>query len=43
MKKSIVVLGAAGKVGGKISEILLKEGHHVKLIARTAEELNKFS
>jgi uncharacterized protein YbjT (DUF2867 family) len=43
MKKTIVVLGAAGKVGGKISEILLKEGHHVKLIARTADELKKFS
>ncbi len=43
MKKTIVVLGASGKVGSKISEILLKERHHVKLIARTDEELKKFS
>lgn len=43
MKKTIVVLGATGKVGGKISEILLKEGHHVKLIARIADKLKKFS
>jgi uncharacterized protein YbjT (DUF2867 family) len=43
MKKTIVVLGATGKVGTKISEILLKEGHKVKLIARTADELKKFS
>lgn len=43
MKKTIVVLGATGKVGGKISELLLKEGHHVKLIARTADKLKKFS
>jgi uncharacterized protein YbjT (DUF2867 family) len=42
MKKTIVVLGATGKVGAKISEILLKDGHKVKLIARTADELKKF-
>lgn len=42
MKKTIVLLGATGKVGGKISEILLKEGHKVKLIARTADKLKKF-
>ncbi len=42
MKKTIVVLGATGKVGGKISETLLKQGHHVKLIARTAEKLKKY-
>lgn len=42
MKKTIVVLGASGKVGGEISEILLKEGHHVKVVARTADELSKF-
>lgn len=35
MKKTIVVLGATGKVGGKIADILLNEGHHVKLIARS--------
>lgn len=40
MKKTIVVLGATGKVGGKIANILLKEGHHVKLIARS-EDLGK--
>jgi uncharacterized protein YbjT (DUF2867 family) len=43
MKKTIVVLGATGNVGGKISEILLKAGHHVKVIARTADKLKKFS
>src|SRR5450755_2126837 len=43
MKKTIVVLGATGKVGAKISVILLNEGHNVKLVARTADELKKFS
>ena len=43
MKKTIVVLGATGKVGGKISEILLKEGHNVRVIARTSNELTRFS
>ena len=42
MKKTIVVLGATGKVGGKISEILLKEGHNLKLIAQTDDKLKKF-
>lgn len=42
MKKTITVLGATGKVGGKISEILLKEGHHLKLIAQTSDKLKKF-
>ena len=43
MKKTIVVLGATGKVGSKISEILLKEGgHKVILIARTADKLKTF-
>jgi len=42
MKKTIVILGATGKVGSKISEILLKEGHNVKLIARTSDKLKKF-
>jgi len=40
MKKTIVVLGATGKVGGKIADILLKEGHRVKLISRS-EDLEK--
>jgi uncharacterized protein YbjT (DUF2867 family) len=40
MKKTIVVLGATGKVGGKIADLLLNEGHHVKLIARS-EDLEK--
>ena len=42
MKKTIVVLGATGKVGSKISEILLKEGHKVILIARMADKLKTF-
>ena len=42
MKKTIVVLGATGKVGSKISEILLTEGHKVILIARTADKLKSF-
>ena len=42
MKKTIVVLGATGKVGGKISDILLEQGHHLRLIARTADELSRF-
>jgi len=43
MKKTIVVLGATGKVGGKISEILLKEGYNVRLVAQTTEKLENFS
>lgn len=42
MKRTIVVLGATGKVGGKIADILLNEGHHVKLIARS-EDMEKGS
>jgi uncharacterized protein YbjT (DUF2867 family) len=42
MKKTIVVLGATGKVGGKISDLLLEQGHHLRLIARTADELSRF-
>lgn len=38
----IAVLGATGKVGGKISEILLKEGHQLKLIAQTDSKLKRF-
>lgn len=42
-KKTIVILGATGKVGSKISEILLKEGHHLKMVAKTVTNLKKFS
>jgi uncharacterized protein YbjT (DUF2867 family) len=42
MRKKIVVLGATGTVGSKISEILLKEGHVVTLIARHTEKLEKY-
>ena len=42
MKKKIVVLGATGNVGSKISEILLNEGHQVILIARHTEKLEKY-
>jgi uncharacterized protein YbjT (DUF2867 family) len=42
MKTKIVVLGATGTVGSKISEILLNEGHQVTLIARHTEKLEKF-
>ncbi|MDX3916356.1 MAG: NAD(P)H-binding protein [Pseudosphingobacterium sp.] len=42
MKKSIVILGATGTVGSKISAILLKEGHQVALMARHTEKLEQF-
>jgi uncharacterized protein YbjT (DUF2867 family) len=42
MKKKIVVLGATGTVGSKISEILLNEGHAVTLIARHTEKLEQY-
>jgi uncharacterized protein YbjT (DUF2867 family) len=42
MKKKIVILGATGTVGSKISEILLNEGHQVTLIARHPEKLEKY-
>lgn len=42
MKKKIVILGATGTVGSKISEILLNEGHQVTVMARHAERLEKF-
>lgn len=42
MKKNIVVLGATGTVGSKVSEILVNEGHQVTLIARHTEKLEKF-
>ncbi|MDR3694491.1 NmrA family NAD(P)-binding protein [Mucilaginibacter sp.] len=43
MKKTIVVLGATGKVGGKIADILLNEGHYVKLIARSKDLEKRFN
>jgi len=42
MKTKIIVLGATGTVGSKISEILLNQGHQVTLIARHTEKLEKF-
>lgn len=42
MKKRIVILGATGTVGSKISEILLHEGHEITVIARNTEKLEKF-
>jgi uncharacterized protein YbjT (DUF2867 family) len=42
MKKKIVILGATGTVGSKISEILLNDGHQVTLMARHAEKLEKY-
>ncbi|KAA6438054.1 NAD(P)H-binding protein [Dyadobacter flavalbus] len=42
MKTKIVVLGATGTVGSKISEILLSQQHHVTLIARHTDKLEKF-
>lgn len=42
MKKRIVILGATGTVGSKISEILLNEGHELTLIARHTDKLEKY-
>lgn len=42
MKKKIVILGATGTVGSKISENLLNDGHQVTLIARNTETLEKY-
>jgi uncharacterized protein YbjT (DUF2867 family) len=42
MEKTIVVLGATGKVGGKISDMLLEKGCNLKLIAQTTEKLEKY-
>ena len=42
MKTKIVILGATGTVGSKISEILLNEGHQVTLVARHTEKLEKY-
>lgn len=40
--KKIVVLGASGTVGSKISEILLNEGNQVTVMARHTDRLQKF-
>jgi uncharacterized protein YbjT (DUF2867 family) len=42
MKKKIVILGATGTIGSKISENLLNDGHQVTLVARHTEKLEKF-
>ena len=42
-KKTIVVIGATGKVGTKVSEGLLKAGHAVRLVARGEEKLLPFA
>jgi len=42
MKKRIVILGATGTVGSKIAENLVNDGHHVTLIARHTEKLEKY-
>tara|TARA_R110002020_G_scaffold63170_4_gene168857 strand:- start:1548 stop:2438 length:891 start_codon:yes stop_codon:yes gene_type:complete len=39
--KKIVVIGATGTVGSKISEILLKEGNQVTVMARHSDRLQK--
>ena len=39
MKKQIVIIGATGTVGSKVAEILISEGHRVKLITRNPEKL----
>ncbi|WP_207424598.1 NmrA family NAD(P)-binding protein [Desertivirga brevis] len=41
MKKNIVILGATGTVGSKISEILINEGHQVTLIVRDLNKVEK--
>ena len=42
MKKKIVILGATGTVGSKISDILLNEGYQITLVARHTEKLEMF-
>jgi len=42
MKKQIVIIGATGTVGSKITNILINQGHQVKLIARNPEKLESF-
>jgi uncharacterized protein YbjT (DUF2867 family) len=38
----ITILGATGKVGGKIADILIKKGEKVRLVARSADRLRPF-
>ena len=42
MKKKIVILGATGTVGSKISENLLNQGHQVTVVARHTDKLEKY-
>lgn len=42
MKRNIVILGATGTVGSKIAENLLNDGHHVTLMARHTDKLEKY-
>ncbi len=41
--KKIVVIGATGKVGSKVSNLLLEQGYQPTLIARNAEKLAPFA
>jgi uncharacterized protein YbjT (DUF2867 family) len=41
-KSKIVVIGATGKVGSKVSNLLLEQGYTPVLIARNAEKLKPF-
>ncbi len=38
----ITILGATGRVGGKIADILVKKGEKVRLVARSADRLRPF-
>jgi uncharacterized protein YbjT (DUF2867 family) len=38
----ITILGATGNVGGKIADILIKQGEPVRLVARSADRLRTF-
>jgi uncharacterized protein YbjT (DUF2867 family) len=42
MKRNIVILGATGTVGSKIAENLLNDGHHVTLMTRHTDKLEKY-
>lgn len=42
MEKNIVILGATGTVGSKIAQILINQGHHLRLVARHTEKLEKY-
>jgi len=39
----LVIAGATGKTGSKLTEILMKEGHKVRVIGRDAEKLKGFT